>query len=124
MKVAIGTHDKKTLNVDHFGQSRYFCVVEILLAKPYSIEYRKNPASDWHGTGKSGQILELLQDCEAIIVHRMGQGGLRKFPQADKQIFMTSLSELDEIINLFSQGEMQYFKKFNPVKGKFEECEV
>ena len=43
MKIAIATDDKKTIRRDHFGNSRYYFIYEILNGEISAEELRKNP---------------------------------------------------------------------------------
>ena len=43
MKIAIGTDDKKTIRKGHFGESRYYLVIEIINAQIVGKELRENP---------------------------------------------------------------------------------
>ena len=43
MKIAIGTDDKKTIRKGHFGESRYYLVIEILNAQIVGEESREKP---------------------------------------------------------------------------------
>ncbi len=123
MKIAIGTHDKKTINPDHFGESKYFCVAEILMAKPYSADCRENPYPGHGIPGKGRKIADLLHDCDAYVVRSIGKDAFKLLPERGIQIFLTRLTDLDEIIRTFSEGDLSAYKKFNPQTQKFEVCE-
>ena len=122
MKIAIGTHDKKTINPHHFGESKYFCVVEILMAQPRSVECRENPYTRHGIPGKGLKIADMLQDCDAYIVKSIGNHAFQFLPERGIQLFLTKLDDIDEILNKFSQGDLSEFKKFNPQTKKFEAC--
>jgi len=124
MKIVIGTNDRQTINPDHFGESKHFCVTEILMAKEHSVECRDNPFYNrGHGIpGKARKIVELLRDCDVVIVKSIGKNAFKLFPDKKIELYLTRLSKIDDTINKFSHGELGYFKKFDPASGKFKEC--
>jgi predicted Fe-Mo cluster-binding NifX family protein len=122
MKIAIGTNDRKTINSTHFGESRYFCVFEILMAQAHTVECRDNPWAAHEIPGKARNIVRLLNDCDAIVIRQIGKEGFKAWPEKKRLIFRTTLNDLDDIVGHFSQGEMEHFKKYNAAAGKFQAC--
>lgn len=122
MRIAIGTNDKKTLNPAHFGESRYFCVVETLMGRAYTVECRENP---WPGhgiPGKSHKVVGLLDDCDAIVARKVGREAFKALPAKRKDLYLTSLTDLDEIIRRFSRGGLTRFRKYDPTRARFRSC--
>jgi predicted Fe-Mo cluster-binding NifX family protein len=119
MRLAIGTDDQETLPKQHFGENRYFCVVDPGDSPAATPEYRANPASEGHGPGKRAQILQALQDCDALVGRGFGASLLTSGGGAAMQIILTSLARVDEVISAFRAGDMAPFKRFDPQSGKF-----
>lgn len=122
MKIAIGTNDKQTINAGHFGESRRFCVVEVLMAKVRQVECRDNPWWNLEVGQRASKIAALLRDCDTLVIRSIVKQGLDFLSQKFRQVFLTSLTSLEEISARFSQGDMAGFKKYNPATQKFEAC--
>ena len=119
MKLAIGTNDKETLSKKHFGESRYFCVVDILNAKRYTDECRVNRVPEHNISGKRLRILEELKDCDALVGRSFGAGVLRNAVKTHTQIILTTLGRIDEAVNALIAGSLGQFRQFDPQKRKF-----
>lgn len=120
MKIVTGTNDKKTINPNHFGESRYFCVYEMLMGKESSVDCRENPFAGEHVPGKPQKIMELLNDCDVFIIRSIGRHAFTVLPSQNKTLYLTRLTEIEDVISKLSAGELKYFQKFNPASGKFE----
>lgn len=77
-KVAFASSDGKVVN-QHFGRSKQFLIVEIDDKDYKYIETRINePACQefQHSEDAMSKSIELISDCEAVFVARIGQGAL------------------------------------------------
>ena len=78
-RVAVASTDGKYVN-DHFGRARQFLIFEISPDGYQFIELRSNIPScnlEEAGESKHSKTLELLADCRAVLVARIGPGAER-----------------------------------------------
>ncbi len=79
-KVAVASSDNKFVN-QHFGHARQFLVYEIESDNFKYIETRTTDplcGDQEHDEDRLGRIAELLSDCQAVLVARIGPGALGK----------------------------------------------
>lgn len=119
MKIAIGTNDQQNINPHHFGESRYFFVVEISDNTRVSA-YRENPWWNLEVSQRAPRIAALLGDCDAIVIRGIAKQGLDILSQTFRSIFLTRLTDLNEIAARLARGEMADFQAYNPATQKFE----
>jgi predicted Fe-Mo cluster-binding NifX family protein len=119
VKLAIATNDKRTIPKGHFGESRYFCVVDIEEPGPFTEECRDNPLPAHDTPGKSSVILDLLGDCDVLIGRGFGRHFFSHARGAKQQAVLTPVSVIDDVVQAFSQGELKGFRRFDPERGKF-----
>lgn len=75
-RVAVASTDGKYVN-DHFGRARQFLIFELSPDGYQFIELRSNIPScnpELLDENRHSQTLELLADCQAVIVARIGPG--------------------------------------------------
>jgi predicted Fe-Mo cluster-binding NifX family protein len=119
MKLAIATNDKQTIPRAHFGESRYFCIVDLGNAQPVTDEYRENPVPAHHTPGKPDRILVLLRDCNALVGRSFGSGVFSRVASERKQVILTSISRIEDVVRAFAKGDLQAFRRLDPAKMKF-----
>lgn len=110
MKIAIASDDNLTL-AQHFGRTKGFAIVTIEENKVTDRIYRKNDFTGHskglhnhqqeHAQHSHAGIMRALADCQAVIAGGMGMRLREDFAAAGKQVFVTDLTNLDEIIDLF-----------------------
>ena len=77
-KIAFASSDGKVVN-QHFGRTKKFLIVEIENKDYKYVEARVNEPScqDFQHTEESmNRSIELISDCKAVFVARIGQGAL------------------------------------------------
>jgi predicted Fe-Mo cluster-binding NifX family protein len=119
MKLAIGTNDKETLPKRPFGESRYFCVVNLLNAQRFTDDCRVNAVPEHDISGKRLRIVEELEDCDALVGRSFGAGILRNAAKMRAQIILTTLGRIDEVVHALQDGSLSQFRQFDPRKRKF-----
>jgi predicted Fe-Mo cluster-binding NifX family protein len=119
MKLAIATDDKDTIPSGHFGESRYFCIVDIPDHRLFTEECRPNPVPDHAMPRKSERILNVLQDCDAFVGRGFGARSLVRVAYAHKQILLTTRERIDEAVRDVQAGDLGRFRRFDPSSGRF-----
>jgi len=119
VKLAIATNDKETIPRQHFGESRYFCIVDILNTQPFTVECRGNPIPEHHVPNKPERILELLQDCDALVGRGFGAGSFAQVARQKKQVLLTSHERIEDVTRDLHNGDLRRFKQFDPALNKF-----
>ena len=126
MKIAIGTDDKKTIRKGHFGESRYYLVIEILNAQIVSEESRENPylesgkAKKSHG--QPNEIVSLLYDCSLFMARSMGKKSLTEISSRKIDCIFTNIDDIDRAVSLYLDGKLEGFKYYDPDEKKFILC--
>ncbi len=119
MRIAIGTNDRQNINPHHFGESRYFYVVEISVHARV-VACRANPWWNLKVSQRAPRIAALLGDCEAIVIRGIVKQGLDILSQTFRSVLLTRLTEVDDIAARLARGEMAEFQTYNPATQKFE----
>ncbi|HEY8464228.1 MAG TPA: NifB/NifX family molybdenum-iron cluster-binding protein [Bacillota bacterium] len=79
LRVAVASTDGKYVN-DHFGRAKQFLVFDINGSEYRFLELRQNtPSCNLEGTDENKHLktVELLADCQAVLVARIGPGAER-----------------------------------------------
>lgn len=119
MKLAICTNDKETVSNKHFGESRYFCVVDILNVHRFTDECRANAVPAHHTCDKRLRIVEELKDCDALIGRSFGAAVLRNAEKMRVQIILTRSGRIEDVVNALLAGSLDQFRQFDPRQRKF-----
>jgi len=124
MKIAVGTDDKKTIRRHHFGESQCYLIYEIVNGEIYSEELRENPFAmgKHHEHGQTGNILDLLYDCQIFMGKSMGGKSLIKIVDKNIDAIITTIDDAAEAVNAYLNSKDEYFKYYNGATGKFCEC--
>ena len=119
MKFAVATDDKETIRRAHFGESRYFCIVDVLAGRPFTQECRQNPVPDHDGPRKSERILEALKDCRAFVGRGFGARSLARVAREHKLMLLTARERVDDAVRDVQAGNLGWFRRFDPSSGRF-----
>jgi predicted Fe-Mo cluster-binding NifX family protein len=119
MKLAIATSDKQTIPRAHFGESRYFYIVDLGNAQPVTAECRDNPVPAHHTPGKPDRILVLLRDCDALVGRSFGSGVFSRVASEKKRLILTSVSQIEDVVRALTKGDLHGFRQLDPAKMKF-----
>ncbi len=126
MKIAVGTDDKKTIRKGHFGESRYYLVIEILNAQIVGEELRKNPylesGKSKKNHGQPEEIITLLHDCSLFMARSMGKKSLAEISSRKIDCIFTNIDDIDRAVSLYLDGKLEGFKYYNPDKKNFILC--
>ena len=127
MKIAIASADKTTV-AEHFGTVPYFVVLEVEGEDIVKEEVREKPAhkalskeeehaqvdaSGRHGfTGTASirhkEMGQVVNDCKAIIVGRMGTGAYEDLKELGFEIIATDVKDIKEAASLYAKGELSH----------------
>jgi predicted Fe-Mo cluster-binding NifX family protein len=124
MKIAIATDDKKTIRRDHFGNSRYYYIYEILNGEIYAEELRENPSviKKQHKHGQAKDIMDLLHDCQLFIGKSIDARSLPNIAEKNIDTIITTMDDIREAVNAYLNSKDDYFKYYNAKTGEFCEC--
>ena len=92
-KLAIATSDGFTVN-EHFGHANFFRVYELGNTDYTFIEVRDAVAACQHSLGhdttRFDKIIELLSDCDAVLVQKIGEGAAAYLIERGVRVFEVS----------------------------------
>ena len=126
MKIAVGTDDKKTIRKGHFGESRYYHVIEILNAQIVGEEFRENlylesgKAKKKHGQPE--EIISLLHDCSLFMSRSMGEKSLTEISSRKIDCIFTNIDDIDRAVSLYLDGKLEGFKFYGVGEKHFIPC--
>jgi predicted Fe-Mo cluster-binding NifX family protein len=126
MKIAIGTDDKKTIRKGHFGESRYYLVIEILNAQIVGKELRENPylesGKSKKNHGQPEEIISLLDDCSLFMARGMGKKSLTEISSRKIDCIFTNIDDINRAVSLYLDGKLEGFKFYDVGKKLFVSC--
>jgi len=126
MKIAIGTDDKKTIRKSHFGESRYYLVIEILNAQIVGEELRENPylesGKSKKNHGQPEEIISLLHDCSLFMARSMGKKSLTEISSRKIDCIFTNIENIGQAISSYLDGKLEEFKYYDPDEKNFILC--
>lgn len=130
MKIAIGTDDKKTIRKGHFGESRYYLVIEILNAQIVGKELRENLRENPYlesvkskkNHGQPEKIISLLHDCSLFMTRSMGKKSLTEISSRKIDCIFTNIDDIDQAVSLYLDGKLEEFKFYDPDEKDFILC--
>ena len=92
-RLAVATSDGFTVN-EHFGHAKFFRVYDINQSGYDFIEVRDAVAACQHRLGhdttRFDKIIELLSDCDALLVQKIGEGAGAYLIARDVRVFEVS----------------------------------
>ena len=102
-KIAIATSDGFTIN-EHFGHAKFFRVYELGDNGYTALEVRDAVAACQHSLGhdttRFDKIIELLSDCDAVLVQKIGEGAAAYLISRGVRVFEVS-GTIDAVLNKF-----------------------
>ena len=102
-KIAAATSDGFTVN-EHFGHAKFFRVYELDEKDYRFIEVRDAVAvtqqSLGHDTTRFDKIIELLSDCDAVLVEKIGEGAAAYLIERGVRVFEVS-GTIDAVLTKF-----------------------
>ena len=126
MKIAIGTDDKKTIRKGHFGESRYYLVIEILNAQIVGEELRENPylesGKSKKNHGQPEEIISLLHDCSLFMARSMGKKSLTEISSRKIDCIFTNIDDIDRAVSLYLDGKLEGFEFYDLGEKHFIPC--
>lgn len=123
MKVAVVTEDGSTIS-RHFGRAPFYLVFTVEAGVVTAREQRPKSGHHTfvhehhdqhqereHGTdaesgAKHTQMLDPIQDCEAVIAGGMGRGAYLSIQQANMHPFLTELRNAEEAVRAYIDGTL------------------
>ncbi len=102
-RLAVATSDGFTVN-EHFGHAKFFRVYDINQSGYDFIEVRDAVAACQHRLGhdttRFDKIIELLSDCDALLVQKIGEGAAAYLIEKNVRVFEVSGS-IDAVLEKF-----------------------
>jgi predicted Fe-Mo cluster-binding NifX family protein len=102
-RLAVATSDGFTVN-EHFGHAKFFRVYDINQSGSDFIEVRDAVAACQHRLGhdttRFDKIIELLSDCDALLVQKIGEGAAAYLIAKNVRVFEVSGS-IDAVLEKF-----------------------
>ena len=102
-KVAVATSDGFTVN-EHFGHAKFFRVYDLGDSDYTFLEVRDAVAACQHQLGhdttRFDKIIELLSDCDALLVQKIGEGAAAYLISRNVRVFEVSGS-IDAVLDKF-----------------------
>ena len=92
-RIAVATGDGFTVN-EHFGHAKFFYIYDLDDTSYNYVEVRDAVAvcqqSLGHDVSRFDKIIELLSDCDALLVERIGEGAAAYLIQKNVRVFEVS----------------------------------
>ena len=99
MRIAVASSDGVTVN-EHFCRAQFFRIYEVNTAASF-VETRDAVAACQHSLGhdetRFDKIIELISDCEVILVEKIGEGAAAYLIQKNKRVFEVK-GAIDKVI--------------------------
>jgi len=107
-RLAVATSDGFTVN-EHFGHAKFFRVYDINQSAYDFIEVRDAVAACQHRLGhdttRFDKIIELLSDCDALLVQKIGEGAAAYLIAKNVRVFEVSGS-IDAVLEKFIEDKI------------------
>ena len=107
-RIAIATSDGFTVN-EHFGHAKFFRVYDLSEEGYEHIEVRDAVAACQHSLGhdttRFDKIIELLSDCDAVLVQKIGEGAAAYLIEKGVRVFEVSGS-IDAVLKRFISDKL------------------
>jgi|GEM_PF-690944 len=117
MKIAIGTDDQKTIRKGHFGDSRYYLVLEVLNAEVAAREWRKNPEAmqskiNGHDV-RPQQIIRLLGDCSIMLGRNCKEKSLQEISSWGIDLLFSEIEDIKQAVSSYLDGKVEGFQYYD-----------
>ncbi len=107
-RIAIATSNGTDIN-EHFGHAKFFRVYDLTDDGYTYAELRDAVAvcqhSLGHDTTRFDKIIELLSDCDAVLVQRIGEGAAAYLIERGVRVFEVS-GRIDAVLNKFISDKL------------------
>lgn len=126
MKIAIGTDDKRTIRKGHFGESKYYQIIEILNAQIAAKHLRNNPyfedekASTYHVQAK--RIISLLEDCTLFMAGSFGKRSVQEISSRGIDCITARIENIDQAISSYLDGKAEDFSYYDSNTENYVRC--
>jgi predicted Fe-Mo cluster-binding NifX family protein len=113
MKLAFPTQDGETI-FSHFGQARFFKVLEVkdgvvvnaeLREKEVHLHHEDEPHHE-HGGHHSHAMFDLLKDCEVLIAGGMGTPAFNRAQEQGLEVILTGERSIEKALQAYLQGTL------------------
>ena len=106
-KIAIATSDGFTVN-EHFGHAKFFRIYELGETDYTFLEVRDAVAACQHSLGhdttRFDKIIELLSDCDALLVQKIGEGAAAYLISRNVRVFEAN-GMIDAVLKRFIESK-------------------
>ncbi|MBO4866448.1 MAG: dinitrogenase iron-molybdenum cofactor biosynthesis protein [Ruminococcus sp.] len=107
-KIAVATSDGFTVN-EHFGHANFFRVYELNETCHKFLDVRDAVAACQHSLGhdttRFDKIIELLSDCDALLVQKIGEGAAAYLISKNVRVFEVS-GPIDAVLDKFVEDKI------------------
>jgi len=113
MRIAIPTSNRTEL-FKRTGRTKEFAIFDVENGSSTLVEYRANPhkheeeEDKGHHEHSHADIVQVLIDCDALLVHTAGSNFRKDFDEADIPLFQTKQSLLLDVINIFASDMLRH----------------
>ena len=110
IRVAIPTNDEQTF-AERTGRAKGFLIYEIENGQGRKIDFRINPHKHHdhdeheHDDHSHAEVMEVLNDCEYIIVNKVGKHFVKDLKKAQIKIFKTKETDIEKAVVKFLKQE-------------------
>ena len=126
MKIAVGTDDRKTVSKGHFGESKYFLVIEIRNAEIVGKEVRDNLHVEGRKTkerhGQADPIISLLEDCSLFMGRGFNKGSVDEISSRGTDCISTSIEGIDDAVSSYLDGKIESFSYYSSDTKEYLPC--
>jgi predicted Fe-Mo cluster-binding NifX family protein len=126
MKVAIGTDDQKTILIGHFGDSRYYLILEVLNAAVAAKEWRKNPQAKHlkrNGHHKQPErITTVLGDCSILLGRSFKESCVQEISSGGIDCLLTEIEDINQAVSSYLDGQDRGFHYYDKEAKAFIPC--
>ena len=113
MRIAIPTSDRTEL-FKRTGRAKEFAIFDVENGSSSLVEYRENShkheegVTDENHEHSHADVVQLLIDCDALLVHTVGPHFRKAFDEADIPMFQTKQTLLLDVINIFATDMLRH----------------
>ena len=103
-KIALASRDGVDVN-EHFGRAAFFRIYELSADGYTFLESRDAVAARTHSKTDFDSVIELLSDCDAILVEKIGEGAAAYLISKGMRVFEVSGS-IDGVLNKLIEDKL------------------
>jgi predicted Fe-Mo cluster-binding NifX family protein len=112
MKIALPTSDRLTV-FKRTGRTTEFAIFEIVDGSYEFVEFRANPHTNHtHGDHEHHHkdVVAILNDCDALLVSKVGDAFKNDFNQAGISIYKTNQEKLKDAVSVFTWNMLDHVR--------------